>query len=170
MVTNIETGEPEYIPIKDMKKDIEAVRASASLPLVSNNVSYHGKLYLDGGISDAIPIKRSIEDGNRRNVVIMTKEVGYIRKPASKLAIYKIRYPKYPKIYELLKNRYITYNETVQFLEEKEKEGSVFVIRPQKASQVGRIEKDRAKLETLYEEGYNDAKRLYGELIEYLEK
>lgn len=76
MVTNIETGEPEYIPIKDMKKDIEAVRASASLPLVSNNVSYHGKLYLDGGISDAIPIKRSIEDGNRRNVVIMTKEVG----------------------------------------------------------------------------------------------
>ena len=100
----------------------------------------------------------------------MTKEVGYTRKPASKLAIYKIRYPKYPKIYELLKNRYITYNETVQFLEEKEKEGSVFVIRPQKASQVGRIEKDRAKLETLYEEGYNDAKRLYGELIEYLEK
>lgn len=170
VVTNIETGKPEYLPMKEMHRDIIGVRASASLPLVARIVTISGKHYLDGGLSDSIPIRKSISDGNHKNVVIMTKEVGYIRKPASKLAIYKIRYPKYPKIYELLKNRYITYNETVQFLEEKEKEGSVFVIRPQKASQVGRIEKDRAKLETLYEEGYNDAKRLYGELIEYLEK
>ena len=76
VVTNIERGRPEYIPIKDMKKDIDAIRASASLPLVSRNVKWKQGLYLDGGISDAIPLRRSIKDGNKKNIVIMTKETG----------------------------------------------------------------------------------------------
>ena len=164
VVTNIETGEPEYIPIKDMKKDIEAVRASASLPLVSNNVSYHGKLYLDGGISDAIPIKRSIEDGNRRNVVIMTKEVGYRRKPSSAAKLIKLKYRKYPKVYELMKNRHIAYNRTLDYLSEQVKTGNAYLIQPTHKSEVGRIEKDKQKLEALYQEGYLDGQRHYKKL------
>ena len=81
VATNIQTGLPEYLPLKDMKKDIQAVRASASLPLVSRNVEINGKVYLDGGISDGIPLMHSVTDGNRKNVVIMTKEAGYRRKP-----------------------------------------------------------------------------------------
>ena len=77
VVTNIETGEPEYIPIKDLHTEIEAIRASASLPLVSRNVPFNGKLYLDGGISDGIPLKKSMEDGHTKNVVVMTKEHCY---------------------------------------------------------------------------------------------
>ncbi|MDE7048468.1 MAG: patatin family protein, partial [Lachnospiraceae bacterium] len=83
VVTNIETGRPEYIPIKDMKKDIDAIRASASLPLVSRNVKWKQGLYLDGGISDAIPLRRSIKDGNKKNIVIMPRESGYRRPPRS---------------------------------------------------------------------------------------
>lgn len=64
VVTNIETGCPEYIPIKDMKQDIEAIRASASLPLLSKNVVWKDHLYLDGGISDANPLRASVEAGN----------------------------------------------------------------------------------------------------------
>lgn len=169
VVTNIETGEPEYIPIKDMKKDIEAVRASASLPLVSNNVSYHGKLYLDGGISDAIPIKRSLEDGNRRNVVIMTKEVGYRRKPSSVAKLIKLKYRKYPKVYELMKNRHIAYNRTLDYLSEQVKTGNAYLIQPTHKSEVGRIEKDKQRLEALYQEGYLDGQRHYGKLMAYLE-
>ena len=82
VVTNIETGRPEYLRLRDMHRDIAAVRASASLPLVSRNVNINGKLYLDGGLSDSVPIMHSILDGNRRNVVVLTKEVGYRRKPS----------------------------------------------------------------------------------------
>ncbi|MBR5800174.1 MAG: patatin-like phospholipase family protein [Lachnospiraceae bacterium] len=90
VVTNIETGEPEYIPIKDLHTEIEAIRASASLPLVSRNVPFNGKLYLDGGISDGIPLKKSMEDGHTKNVVVMTKEkspVGRIEKDVDKLTV-----------------------------------------------------------------------------------
>ena len=157
------------IPIKDMKKDIEAIRASASLPLVSRNVEIGGKLYLDGGISDSIPIKRSMQDGNRKNVVVMTKEIGYRRKPSSMLTLTKLRYQKYPRVYELMKNRHNTYNETLDFIEEQVKAGNVFLIRPKTKSDVGRIEKNKEKLTALYEQGYRDASDCYEELIHYLE-
>lgn len=169
VVTNIESGQPEYIPIKDMHKDIDAVRASASLPLVSRNVSYHGQLYLDGGISDAIPLRRSIEDGNHKNVVVMTKEVGYRRQPSSMTSLIKLRYRKYPEVYKLMKNRHIVYNETLDFIEEQVKAGNTFLIQPKKKSDVGRIEKDKVKLQALYEEGYQEASECYETLLEFLE-
>lgn len=169
VVTNIETGCPEYILIKNMRTDIEAIRASASLPLVSRNVEINGKLYLDGGISDAIPLRRSMKDGNRKNVVIMTKEVGYRRQPASALSLMRLCYRKYPKVYELMKNRHIVYNETLDFLEEEVKKGTVFLIQPKVKSDVGRIEKDERKLKALYEEGYAEAGACYEKLIKFLE-
>lgn len=170
VVTNIETGEAEYIPIEDMKEDIDAIRASASLPLVSRNVKFRGKYYLDGGISDAIPIRRSIEDGHEKNVVILTKETGYRRKPSSMLSLIKLKYKKYPKVYELMKNRHIAYNATLDYLEEQERAGRAYVIRPETRSDVGRIEKDERKLKALYEQGLADGEKHYKKLMEYLEK
>ncbi len=170
VVTNIETGEAEYIPIEDMKEDIDAIRASASLPLVSRNVEFRGKYYLDGGISDAIPIRRSIEDGHEKNVVILTKETGYRRKPSSMLSLMKLKYKKYPKVYELMKNRHIAYNATLDYLEEQERAGRAYVIRPETKSDVGRIEKDERKLKALYEQGLTDGEKHYKKLMEYLEK
>lgn len=172
VVTNIRTGEPEYMPLREMHRDIVAVRASASLPLVSRNVQIGKEYYLDGGISDAIPIRKSIGDGNIKNVVILTKEVGYVRKPASRqnLALIRIKYKKYPKMYELIATRHTHYNETLKFLDEEEQAGRAFVIRAKKPSDVGRIEKDRKKLEALYQIGYDDAKECYERLIEFLQK
>lgn len=168
VITNIETGCPEYIPIKDMKKDIEAIRASASLPLVSKNVVWKEQLYLDGGISDAIPLKESIRAGNKKNVVIMTKEKGYRRSPSSMTSLIKLRYRKYPRVYELMKNRHTSYNETLDFIAGQVKEGNAFLIQPKQKSQVGRIEKDKEKLKALYEEGYRDGADSYEELLKFL--
>lgn len=170
VVTNIRTGEAEYLQLKDMHEDILAVRASSSMPLVSRNVKIGNEVYLDGGISDSIPIKKSIRDGNQKNVVVLTKEIGFRREPASasQLALIKARYVRYPKVYELMKARDRIYNATLDFLEEQEKNGKVFVIRPQKKSAVSRVEKDEKKLKALYEEGYRDAQACYMELLEYL--
>lgn len=170
VATDIRTGKPVYLPLEDMPRDIVAVRASSSLPLVSRNVEIDGALYLDGGISDSIPIRQSMRDGNRKNVVIMTKEEGFVRQPAGvELAAVKMRYLRYPKVYELIRERHLTYNETVRFLEEKQRAGEVFVIRPKQKSSVSRIEKDKEKMTALYEEGYRDAENCYLELLEYLE-
>lgn len=170
VVTNIKSGEAEYIQLTDMHRDIIAVRASSSMPLVSRNVKINGALYLDGGIADSIPLRRSIQDGNRKNIVVMTKEEGYIRQPIGRaeLALIQARYLRYPKIYEHMRSRHIVYNATVQYIEELQSRGEVFVIRPKQKSDVGRVEKDRTKLDALYEEGYRDAENCYEELVTYL--
>lgn len=170
VVTNIETGKAEYAKLTDMKKGIEYVRASSSLPLVSRNVKIDGKLYLDGGIADSIPIKKSMDDGNVKNVVIMTKPVGYRREPESNLPLIRLRYLKYPKVYELMKERHISYNKTLDYLEKASKEGKLFLIRPLEDTKIGRLEKDKDKLNALYEAGYKDASDCYESLMEYLNK
>lgn len=170
VVTNIRTGEAEYMPLREMHRDIVAVRASASLPLVSRNVKIGDEYYLDGAMADSIPIRRAIADGNQKNVVVLTKEIGFVRKPSSNLGLIKLRYKKYPKVYELMANRHNMYNDTLDFIDEEEKAGRAFVIRPKVAGDVGRIEKDRAKLEVLYQTGYEDAKNCYESLMAFLEK
>lgn len=170
VVTNIETGRPEYIPIKDMKKEIDAVRASASLPLVSRKVGFRGRWYLDGGISDAIPVRRSMKDGNAKNVVVMTKEAGYRREPVSAavMALLRMRYAKYPMVCERMQSRHKVYNKTLDLLTDQVKKGTVFLIQPKKKSGVGRIEKDTEKLKALYEEGYEQAAERYEDLMRFL--
>ena len=169
-VTNIETGEAEYMPLEEMHRDIIAVSASSSMPLVARNVRIGDGLYLDGGISDSVPIAKSIKDGNRKNVVVLTKETAFRREPVdtAQLALIKARYIRYPKVYELMKERHITYNSMLDYLKMQEENGNAFVIRPKKKSGVGRIEKDGKKLEELYKEGYRDAEECYMDLLEYL--
>lgn len=169
VVTNIETGKPEYLRVKDGFADLKKVQASASLPLVSRNVEIEGKLYLDGGISDAIPLRKSILDGNQKNIVILTKEEGYVRQPSSQLGLIKLRYRKFPKVYELMKNRHVAYNETMEFLRKQQENGQAFVIRPKNPSDVGRLEKDPKKIEALYMEGYSDAESCFEQMLQYLE-
>lgn len=172
VATNIETGRPEYLRIKDIRQDMEAIRASASLPLVSRNVKVGDKLYLDGGIADAIPLRKSILDGNRKNVVVLTKEEGYVRKPTDKgqLALIKARYAKYPKVYELMAERHKNYNETMDFLYRQQENGQAFILRPSHPSKVGRIEKNKEIMLELYQQGYDEAAAHYEDLMEYLGK
>lgn len=168
VVTNCNTGKAEYIPIKDMAKDITAVRASSSLPLLSRIVEINGEEYLDGGISDSIPIKKSIEDGHKKNVVILTRDKSYRKSKSSILSVFKLKYRKYPKLIEAIENRYKMYNNTIDFIEEKRKNGEVFIIQPKAPVTIGRLEKDKTKLQSLYDEGYNDAKECYEDLIKFI--
>ncbi len=169
VATDIVSGRPEYFRIRDMKKDIDKIRASASLPLVSRNVKIDGRLYLDGGISDSIPVRKSVMDGNRKNVVVMTKETGYVRKPSSHLGLVKMRYLRYPKVAQLMAQRHIHYNEQLAYIERLQEKGQAFVIRPGSSVDVGRVEKDADKLKELYRQGYRDAGQCFDRLMEFLE-
>ena len=170
VITDINTGKPEYVKIGDLKKDIIYVRASSSLPLLAQNVKINDKEYLDGGISDSIPIKKSIADGNKKNVVILTRDSTYRKGKNSLMPIIKLKFKKYPNFVKSMADRYIVYNEILDFIKELEDNGDVFVIRPKKPVNIGRTEKNREKLEALYNDGYNDAKDCYEELLKYLGK
>lgn len=170
VVTNCKTGKAEYIKIKDMKKDIIAVRASSSLPLLSRIVEINGKEYLDGGITDSIPIKKSIKDGHKKNVVILTRDKTYRKSKPKFLSFLKFKYKKYPNLVKAIENRYKMYNETLDFLEEEKAKNKVFIIQPKLPVKISRIEKDKDKLKALYDQGYEDAKELYEDLMKFLEE
>ena len=170
VVTNCKTGKAEYIKIKDMKKDIIAVRASSSLPLLSRIVEINGKEYLDGGITDSIPIKKSIKDGHKKNVVILTRDKTYRKSKPKFLSLLKLKYKKYPNLVKAIENRYKIYNETLDFLEEEKAKNKVFIIQPKLPVKISRIEKDKDKLKELYDQGYEDAKELYEDLMKFLEE
>lgn len=170
VVTNCKTGKAEYIKIKDMKKDIIAVRASSSLPLLSRIVEINGKEYLDGGITDSIPIKKSIKDGHKKNVVILTRDKTYRKSKPKFLSFFKLKYKKYPNLVKAIENRYKIYNETLDFLEEEKAKNKVFIIQPKLPVKISRIEKDKDKLKELYNQGYEDAKELYEDLMKFLEE
>lgn len=97
--TNVETGKPEYLRITDMKKQIDLMRASASLPYASRIVEAGGKKLLDGGCSDSIPVRAFQRLGYGRNVVVLTRPEGYVKKPERR-GLARVFYRRYPALCE----------------------------------------------------------------------
>lgn len=164
VATNCKTGEPEYFEKNQCKDILKVIRASSSLPLVTPIVNLNGEPYLDGGISDSIPIKKAIEDGYTKNIVVLTRTKAYRKEPIKHKRIIKFKYKKYPKLVNKIFNRYKEYNETLDYIEDLEKEGKIIIIRPSKDLKVDRLEKNVDKLEALYNLGYNDAKQAYEDI------
>ncbi|WP_048602073.1 patatin-like phospholipase family protein [Rubeoparvulum massiliense] len=148
---------------------ITVIRASSSLPFVSKAVTYQGKLLLDGGICDPIPVRKALKDGNEKVVCILTRDQTYRKKPSrfSKMAKHFIK-DEYKALLPIMKTRYQQYNETYDFIEDLEREGKAFVIRPKQPVEVSRTERNLAKLNALYQEGFHDAEEQYHRLIQWL--
>ena len=166
--SNVETGEPEYIRITDMKKQIDVIRASASLPYVSRLVQTEGMKLLDGGCTDSIPLMKFREMGFAKNVVILTRPKGYQKEP-EQLAMAKLCYRKYPAFVEALSHRHEGYNEALKQIEELEKMGEVFVLRPDKPLKIGRLERSPEKLQQVYDIGRRDALMKMRDLKRWME-
>lgn len=137
---NIETGKVEYFDKDSLDDKNMILRASCAIPLMFPFAKINGKLYADGGLKDSIPIKKSIVDGNKKNVIVLTRNEGYVKKQskANKLT-YKLYKNKYPKLADVLNNRYSEYNSQIKFCEELEKKGDAIIIRPTVKMDVSRF-------------------------------
>lgn len=167
--TDMETGLPAYYEKRDDDFDALALlRASSSLPFLAPFVEYKGRKLMDGGISDPIPIRRAEHDGNTRTVLILTRNAGYIKSRNRMRWLLEKKFGAYPAFIETMMRRHDVYNDTIAYVEKREREGTSFVIRPRLPMKVGRVEQNKAKLERLYAQGYDDAKQLYPRLIEWL--
>ncbi len=154
VTTNCLTGCAMYLTEKqDKQRALDIVRASSSLPFVSKIVNVDDIPMLDGGIVDSIPVMRAIETGHEFNVVVMTRNYGF-RAKGKDHKIPHFVYKKYPRLRVVLSRRLAVYNAQLELVERLEKEGKIVCIRPERPMEVGRMEKDTAKLERLYEEGY----------------
>ena len=138
---------------------MDIVRASSSLPFVTKITYVDGIPMLDGGIADSIPVEFAMSQGYEKLVVVLTRNRGY-RKKEGRMQIAKLAYRQYPKLQEALQQRNAVYNRTMDLIERLEDEGRITVIRPLKPVEVGRMEKDTAKLRALYQEGYDIAEQL----------
>ena len=158
-VTNVWTGKPEYFPKECLDHDSTVIRASSSIPMFSPIVPYKGNLYLDGGTSDPIPVRKALADGCDRVIVVLTQDRGYVKHPEKFRPVYKNLYRRYPKMVNTLDHRHEVYNETRDFVFQLEKEGKAIVIAPGEPVDLSRFERDIPKLRALYEEGSADAEK-----------
>lgn len=157
--TNCQTGYAEYLTEKtDRRRMMAIVKASSSLPYAAQITDVDGKPMLDGGIVDSIPVQRAIDTGHGFNVVVMTRNKGY-RSTESDHKIPRFIYSDYPRLRVALSHRVEVYNRQLEMVERMEAWGEVVVIRPQRPMEVGRVCRDAAKLERLYEEGFHEGEQ-----------
>lgn len=167
--TDIETGEAVYHEYEGMEDHgFDWIRASASMPVVSQIVEIDGKKMLDGGIADSIPIQYFESIGYEKNIVVLTRPLDYRKKKNSMMPIIQSKYKAYPKLIEAMEKRHEIYNETLDYIAKEEKEGSLLVIRPNQPLPVSRVEKNPKKLKTAYEIGKKTALSRLGEMKKFL--
>lgn len=153
VVTDIVKGEPEYVELRtDQPSEFcDWLTATSALPLISKPKSINGKLYMDGGLCDSIPVRQALADGNSRAVVVLTRPREYRKKPLRNTWIIRLVYRKYPKLLERIKERSNHYNQTLDLLEKLEQEGKVFIIRPNGGVEVSRLENNPSRLQAYYD-------------------
>ena len=169
VASDVRTGLPVYKELKSCdKNDLEWMRASASMPLVSKVVEIDGFKLLDGGMTDSIPLKYFESIGYNRNVVILTQPRDFIKKENRLIRIIKLFLSKYPKIVDAMKNRHIMYNSETKYIFDKADKGEVFVICPETSLGISRTESNGDKLMNTYQLGRDIAKKNLDSLRAFL--
>ena len=167
--TDVLTGESVYHRLDKMDDEgLEWIRASASMPLVSKPVNIDGKLLLDGGISDSIPLRYFQEQGFERNIVILTQPKGFFKKKTKLMPLFHLFMRKYPAIVHAMARRHLMYNEELAYLEEQEQLGNIQLIYPQDIVPIGRTEQNETKMRHVYEMGREKAEEKLSEIIRFL--
>ena len=166
VVTNVETGQAEYIEIKNAKKDMEYLRASGSMPFVSNLVEIDENKYLDGAVSDPIPFRKALAMGFGKIIVVQTRPADYTK--TKSWLPFGLVYNKYPKFVKTANEIHLVYNETLDLIKEYENDDKIVVLRPSKKIKIKRVEKNLEKLQAIYDVGVNDCREKLAVIKDYI--
>ena len=166
-VTNAYTGKVEYKNAQDMTKSCDILQATCAIPILFPEIKLGNVPYYDGGLADSIPVKRAIEKGFEKHLLVLTREPGYLKQPSkSTLWATKLFKKRYPRLAAVMKGRADMYNETMSYIGELEKEEKVFILKPDHALKSFESKVDRMKAS--YEMGYEQAIRKMPELKQFL--
>ncbi|MBQ8356819.1 MAG: patatin family protein [Clostridia bacterium] len=169
VATDIEKGRAVYKRVRKVEgDDYEWFRASASMPLVSTPVEIDGRKYLDGGITDSIPLRYFEHIGYEKNVVILTQPEDYRKEKNRMLGLMRLSMSQYPRTLAAMERRHTVYNETLDYIKEREEAGRVLAIRPPQALEIGRVEKDPERLKAIYEIGRSVGEKNVNRIRDFL--
>ena len=169
VMTNVENGKSEYVLIKDIFEQMEYLRATSALPFASKIIEINGKKYLDGGISDSIPIDYCEGLGYDKIILVLTRPKNTHKEDKLNF-LYKLVYRKYPNLVERLINMGKDYEVVLKKIKDLENENKIFVIRPPKVLKIGRLEKNEDKIQNVYDIGLNTGIKEIDNLLNYLNK
>lgn len=170
VVTNALTGKPEYYGREMMQQDdYRLIMASSAIPVACHPVELNGTPYFDGGLTDAIPVRRAMERGCEKLVVLLTKNRDYVRKPQGMRGLYRRVCRKYPRIVEAIDRRHEVYNDNLRDVFSLEREGTAFVFAASEPIHVGTYSMKEEAERALYDLGLRDFAARKAELLEFLE-
>jgi len=172
VLTNCETGCTEYFDANNSSPEnlCDMLSATSSLPFISKMRAINGNKYLDGGLTDAIPIGHAFSQNNKHLVVIATRPKGYEKKESKRNGLFKIFYQKYPHLVEVLEKRIENYNNRLREIEHLEFEDKIFVIRPEKSIPIGRLQNDPKVLEKVYFDSMKEIEKDISLLKDWLKR
>lgn len=154
VAADVETGKAVYHNCLDGgAEDLQWIRASASMPLAAQPVEIQGRRYLDGGMADSIPLRQAEKLGFAKNVVVLTQPMGFVKQRNRAMPMMRAALRRYPKLLETMAHRHEAYNETIAYLRQRERQGEIFVIRPEVPLEIGKVEHDREKIQAVYDMG-----------------
>lgn len=170
VVTNALTGKPEYYGREMMQQDdYRLIMASSAIPVACHPVELNGTPYFDGGLTDAIPVRRAMERGCEKLVVLLTKNRDYVRKPQGMRGLYRRVCRRYPRIVEAIDRRHEVYNDNLRDVFSLEREGTAFVFAASEPIHVGTYSMKEEAERALYDLGLRDFAARKAELLEFLE-
>lgn len=167
--TDVITGEPVYHQMHEVSHhELDWMRASGSMPVVSRPVEIDGYTLLDGGITDSIPLKEFQKKGYEKNVVVLTQPRDYFKTPSKINWIIRAFTKKYPKIAECMERRYEMYNAQLEYIAQEEKKGNTLLVYPNKPLHIGRTELNEKKMRSCHKLGYDTALQRMQEIRDFL--
>lgn len=170
--SDCETGETEFFQLNTSDKKVfkTILSASGSLPLIAPMVHHQNKYLLDGGLSDSVPFEYALANGHDWAVVVLTQPAFYKKGPMKMKSVFRWYYRKYPKVYDMLLTRAERYNAAIERLQKLEKEGVVFVIRPEEVLSVKRLENNPQKTAEVYKSAMELTRSQLPDLEKWLRK
>jgi len=141
--------------------------ASSSIPLLSRPVPIGKESYLDGGVADSIPVKYALNEIEKA-VVVLTRPRGYRKEKFSHPFLFKMAFRKHPEFLMTLLHRNEVYNKTLDYCDQMEREGQLFIIAPSPEFSVGRTEKRLSKRIALYNHGYQIMSQKFEAMQQFL--
>ena len=180
VASDVVFGAPCYFPIESLPEDVEKIRASSSLPLVSTAVDIGGHRYLDGGTTDSVPVEVALGlagspkiadyEPAERALVVLTRERKYVKgDKLERMALLSRRYADYPLYLDALRTRARRYMEQRERIWELERAGKVLVLLPQEPVRIATAEHEGLPMLELYLKGRRQAEQKIDEIEDFLQ-
>ncbi|EJL6325659.1 patatin family protein [Vibrio cholerae] len=165
VTTSVDTGAANYYKMTLNSLNHQAIIASCAMPLAYRSYpSVYGHLMTDGGIADSIPVDFAYQQGARDITVILSRTVGYRKKPFYFSKLLGSMRKSNPELYKAMINRHAVYNKALDFISSPPSDCTVRVIAPPKSFPVSRFTTSKNVLNIGYRQGFYEGMRYLDKL------